>query len=161
MAILIKIKDGISKLAGAVMCAAIAFMCVSLAAAVFIRNFLGMSFDIIVDINRIMFIWTTFAGLIYINGEDRMIRFDLIEQKLSRKWRSILVVVRKAAGLVLYAVMTYAGAQMYEFAKGQFFPTMPTVSLAMIYLPVCIAGILLIVQTIASFAPADTETSKG
>lgn len=146
-----RIADWISKVAEAFMCAAIAGICVSIAVSVLLRNFFNMSIDVIVDANRLMFVWATYFGLVRVNGAGTLIRFDLIEQRLSMAARKALRLVQKAACLALYLVMTVAGIQMLDFAKAQTFPTIP-VSLLWLYLPVALAGALLVVQTALSFA---------
>ncbi|MFA6506164.1 MAG: TRAP transporter small permease subunit [Treponemataceae bacterium] len=159
MSITQKIGNGISKTAEIGMCLAIAGIGLSVASSVFLRNFFSMSIDVVVDANRIMFVWATFFGLVRVNGEGTLIRFELIEQKLSASARKVLLIVQKAACLILYTVMTVAGIQVLNFAKAQVFPTMP-ISLIWLYLPVATAGFLLIIQTALSFAnPAAKKTT--
>ena len=149
MLCLLHLKRGISVAVRTILVIGLAFMCLSIAASVFIRNFFGHSFDTIIDINRIFFVWITFLGLVYINGEERLIRFELLENKLPKIARAVLHTIQRLAALVLYAVMVIAGIQVIPLAQPQIFPTMP-VSLVWLYLPVVIAGVLLIVQTLAT-----------
>lgn len=159
MSIAQRIMGLISKIAETGMCLAIGGIGLSVAASVFLRNFLSMSIDVVVDANRILFVWATFFGLVRVNGEGTLIRFELIEQKLSSSARKVLRAVQKIACLILYAVMTVAGFQVLDFAKAQVFPTMP-ISLAWLYLPVAAAGFLLVAQTALSFAvPAAKKTA--
>ena len=146
---LLHLKHGISSAVRVVLVIALAFMCLSIAASVFIRNFFGHSFDTIIDINRIFFVWITFLGLVFINGEEKLIRFELLEKKLPGVARAVLLIVQRLAALGLYAVMIIAGIQVLPFAQPQVFPTMP-VSLVWLYLPVVVAAILLVIQTLAS-----------
>lgn len=149
MLCLLHLKRGISAAVRTILVIALAFMCLSIAASVFIRNFFGHSFDTIIDINRIFFVWITFLGLVYINGEERLIRFELLENKLPRAARTALHTVQRLAALVLYGVMIVAGIQVMPFAQPQMFPTMP-LSLVWLYLPVAISGVLLVIQTLAT-----------
>lgn len=151
MVCLIRLKHGIAAVVRAVLVVSLAFMCLSIAASVFVRNFFGHSFDTIIDINRIFFVWITFLGLVFINGEEKLIRFELLENKLPSSARKYLQAIQRLAALVLYAVMVVAGNQVIPFAQPQLFPTMP-VSLLWLYLPVVIAGILLVVQTLSTLA---------
>lgn len=146
---LLHLKRGISVAVRVILVIALAFMCLSIAVSVFIRNFYGHSFDTIIDINRILFVWITFLGLVFINGEERLIRFELLENKLPAVARGVLRTLQRLASLVLYSVMVVAGIQVIPYAQPQLFPTMP-VSLVWLYLPVVVAGILLIVQTLAT-----------
>ena len=131
-------------------------MCLSIAASVFVRDFFGHSFDAIIDVNRILFVWITFLGLVFVNGEDRMIRFELLEKKLSPPAQQVLRFVQRIAALVLFGVMTIAGVQMIPYAQPQVFPTIP-ISLVWLYLPVLVAGVLLIVQTLTAIALSATR----
>lgn len=149
MLCLLHLKRGISAAVRTILVIALAFMCLSIAASVFIRNFFGHSFDTIIDINRIFFVWITFLGLVYINGEERLIRFELLENKLPGAARAALHTVQRLAALVLYGVMIVAGIQVMPFAQPQMFPTMP-LSLVWLYLPVAISGVLLVIQTLAA-----------
>ena len=79
---LVRLKGFISNGVRAVMIVTLAFMCLSIAASVFVRNFLGVSFDAIIDINRILFVWITFLGLVFVNGQEKLIRFELLEQQV-------------------------------------------------------------------------------
>ena len=110
--------------------------------------------------DRIFFVWITFLGLVFINGEERLIRFELLENKLPKVARAVLHTVQRLAALVLYAVMVIAGIQVIPFAQPQIFPTMP-VSLVWLYLPVVIAGVLLIVQTLATLLLSFKGDSAG
>ena len=160
MPCLLHLKRGISAAVRIILVIALAFMCLSIAASVFIRNFFGHSFDTIIDINRIFFVWITFLGLVFINGEEKLIRFELLENKLPRVARTALRTVQRLAALVLYAVMVIAGFQVIPFAQPQVFPTMP-LSLVWLYLPVVIAGVLLIVQTLATLLLSLKADSSG
>ena len=148
---LVRIKGFISNAVRAVMIVTLAFMCLSIASSVFVRNFLGISFDAIIDINRILFVWITFLGLVFVNGEEKLIRFEILELKLPPPAQRVLRFVQRVAALVLYGVMTYAGVQMIPFAEPQIFPTIP-LSLVWLYLPVLFTGVLLLIQTFASIA---------
>jgi len=53
MLCLLHLKRGISVAVRTILVIGLAFMCLSIAASVFIRNFFGHSFDTIIDINRI------------------------------------------------------------------------------------------------------------
>ena len=160
MPCLLRLKRGISATVRVILVIALAFMCLSIAASVFIRNFFGHSFDTIIDINRIFFVWITFLGLVFINGEEKLIRFELLKNKLPRVARTALRTVQRLAALVLYAVMVIAGFQVIPFAQPQVFPTMP-LSLVWLYLPVVIAGVLLIVQTLATLLLSLKADSSG
>jgi TRAP-type C4-dicarboxylate transport system permease small subunit len=160
MLCLLHLKRGISVAVRTILVIGLAFMCLSIAASVFIRNFFGHSFDTIIDINRIFFVWITFLGLVFINGEERLIRFELLENKLPKIARAVLHAIQRLAALVLYAVMVVAGIQVIPFAQPQLFPTMP-VSLVWLYLPVVIAGVLLIVQTLATLLLSLKSDSAG
>ncbi len=151
MSFVLRFRNGLSAVVRTLMAASTALMCVTIAASVFARNFFGLSFDAVVDVNRILFVWTTFLGLVYVNGEGKLIRFELIEQNVGENVRRILIIVQRLAGLVLFAVMATAGVAMFPFAQAQVFPTLP-ISLFWLYLPVSVSGALLILQTIASFA---------
>jgi len=155
MPCLLHLKRGISVAVRTILVIALAFMCLSIAASVFIRNFFGHSFDTIIDINRIFFVWITFLGLVFINGEERLIRFELLEKKLPGVARAVLHALQRLAALVLYSVMVIAGIQVLPFAQPQMFPTIP-ISLIWLYLPVVIAGVLLVIQTLASLILAGT-----
>ncbi len=160
MRCLLHLKRGISTAVRTILVIALAFMCLSIAASVFIRNFFGHSFDTIIDINRIFFVWITFLGLVFINGEERLIRFELLEKRLPGLARTVLHTFQRLAALVLYVVMVIAGIQVIPFAQPQIFPTMP-VSLVWLYLPVVIAGVLLIVQTLATLILSIKGDSAG
>ncbi len=153
---LVRLKGFISNGVRAVMIVTLAFMCLSIAASVFVRNFLGISFDAIIDINRILFVWITFLGLVFVNGQEKLIRFELLELRLPHVARRILHLVQRVAALILYGVMTFAGLQVMPFAEPQVFPTIP-ISLVWLYLPVVFAGVLLLVQTLASIAISAAE----
>ncbi len=148
---LVRIKVWIAYTVRAVMVVTLAFMCLSIAASVFVRNFFGISFDAIIDINRILFVWLTFLGLVFVNGEEKLIRFEILELKLPPAAQKALRFVQRVAALVLYGVMAYAGMQVIPFAEPQVFPTIP-LSLAWLYLPVLFTGVLLLIQTFASIA---------
>ena len=148
---LVRINGVISKTVSVLMVATLAFMCLSIAASVFVRNFFGFSFDAIIDVNRILFVWITFMGLVFVNGQERLIRFELLEQRLPPAARRVLHFVQRVAALILYVVMTIAGYQMIPFAEPQTFPTIP-ISLIWLYLPVLAAGSLLVFQTLSSIA---------
>ena len=79
------------------------------------------------------------------------VRFELLELRLPHVARRILHLVQRVAALILYGVMTFAGLQVMPFAEPQVFPTIP-ISLVWLYLPVVFAGVLLLVQTLASIA---------
>lgn len=68
--------------------------------------------------------------------------------------------MQRLAALVLYGVMVIAGIQVIPFAQPQIFPTMP-VSLVWLYLPVVIAGVLLIVQTLATLLLSFKSDTAG
>ena len=148
---LLRINGVISKTVSVLMVSTLAFMCLSIAASVFVRNFFGFSFDAIIDVNRILFVWITFLGLVFVNGQERLIRFELLEQRLPPAARRVLHFVQRVAALILYVVMTIAGYQMIPFAEPQTFPTIP-ISLIWLYLPVLVAGSLLVFQTLSSIA---------
>ena len=151
MVFLWRINGFISAAVRAIMVLTLAFMSLSIAASVFARNFFGFSFDAIIDINRILFVWITFLGLVFVNGQEKLIRFELLEQRLSGAARRVLQFVQRVAALILYVVMTIAGYQMIPFAEPQTFPTI-SISLVWLYLPVLVAGSLLVFQTLSSIA---------
>ncbi len=144
-----KICEGITKGSMVLMSVLLGLLASSLALSVFARNLFSYSFDFIVDLDRILFVWTCFIGLVYINGTGKMIRFDLIEQRLPPAFLRYLRIVQNALALLLFLVMTKAGTEIFSFAKAQKFPTLP-ISLVWLYVPVCLAGLLLSVQTVAS-----------
>jgi len=63
-----KICEGITKGARILMSVLLGLLASSLALSVFARNLFSYSFDFIVDLDRILFVWTCFIGLVYING---------------------------------------------------------------------------------------------
>ena len=143
------ISEGITKGAQILMSLTLGILAFSLALSVFMRNLFGFSFDFIVDLDRILFVWTCFVGLVYINGTKKLIRFDLIEQKLPPAVVKRLRFVQNLLALLLFVVMAKAGSEIFSFAKSQKFPTLPF-SLVWLYVPVCLAGFLLTIQTVVS-----------
>jgi TRAP-type C4-dicarboxylate transport system permease small subunit len=158
MRIILGIKKGISNIVRVIMIAMVAVMSLSIAWSVFARNLFGQSFDSIIDINRILFVWSTFMGLVYVNGEGKLIRFELLEQRLEPSLRRVLHVFQGLAALILYVVMTIAGLKILSFADAQAFPTIP-ITLVWLYLPIAISGILLVTQTITSLVIITAEKS--
>lgn len=142
-----RINTAVTKTVGVLMSITVAAMALLIITSVFVRNVMGFSFQWIVDVNRLIFIWMCFLGIVFVNDEDRLIRFEILEQHFSPKVRKWVDVFRYAASLVLYAVMCRAGILVSEFAKAQVFSTIP-VSTMWMYMAVVAAGVLLVFQTV-------------
>ncbi|MCF7933908.1 MAG: TRAP transporter small permease [Spirochaetia bacterium] len=141
-----KLNIKITQAVSIVMCLSVAIMASLIILSVCVRNILGFSFQWIVDVNRLIFIWMAFLGIVYVNEKDMMIRFEIVDNALSPALRRIITIVRHLSSLFLFLVMVRAGLLVSNFAKDQVFSTIP-VSTKWLYFAVIAAGILLVYQT--------------
>lgn len=114
------------------------------------RNLLNFSFQWIIDVNRLLFIWMCLLGVVYVSNDERLIRFDLLDKRFPPTLHNIVMLVRYAVSLVLFWIMTTAGMAVSRVAKPQMFSTIP-VSTRWMYLAVATTGALLIFQTTMKF----------
>ena len=126
----------------------VAAMAILIMLSVIVRNLLGFSFQWIVDVNRLIFVWMCFLGLVYVSDQDLLIRFDMLDRHFSPMLHRIALLLRHVASLALFGIMVKAGLDVSQFAKAQVFSTMP-VSTRWLYLAVAASGGLLVFQTAA------------
>ena len=138
------ILTGLTRIA---MSMTVAAMAILIMLSVIVRNLLGFSFQWIVDVNRLIFVWMCFLGLVYVSDKDLLIRFDMIERHFSPSIHKALTLVRYVVSLVLFGIMAKAGVEVSQFAKAQVFSTIP-VSTRWLYMAVVAAGLLLVFQTV-------------
>ncbi len=141
------INSKITWIIGYLLVLTVASMAILIITSVLVRNILGFSFQWIVDVNRLIFVWMCFLGLIYVNDKDILIRFDLIDHYFSPGVHKIVTIGRYVLSLFLFWIMVKAGLQVSQFARAQEFSTIP-VSTCWLYLAVVTAGCLLIFQTL-------------
>ena len=141
------INSHISRLVSFSMMLSVGAMAVLIILSVLVRNLLGFSFQWIVDVNRLIFIWMCFMGLVYINDKDQLIRFDIIDKHFSKGLHKFFTIMRHFMSLILFGIMVKAGIDVSKFARAQDFSTIP-VSTCWLYLAVVTAGILLLFQTV-------------
>ena len=132
---------------GILMSLCVAAMAILIITSVIVRNLLGFSFQWIVDVNRLIFIWMCFLGLVYVSDKDVLIRFDILEKRFTLALQKLFTLCRYIASLVLFLIMIKAGLAVSEFAKVQVFSTIP-VSTQWLYIAVVTAGLLLVFQTV-------------
>ena len=141
----------ISRLSFICMTSAVASMAVLIMLSVIVRNLMGFSLQWIVDVNRLIFVWMCFTGIVYINSSDAFIRFDILEKRFSPAVSRLLKLAFDAGSLALFLIMTRSGLEVSEFAKAQVFSTIP-VSTKWLYLAVVCAGAFLSLQTVMRLA---------
>ncbi len=142
------INDLIARAVGFLMSLCVASMALLIISSVIIRNTAGMSIQWIVDVNRLLFIWMCFLGIVYINDKDMLIRFDILDRHYTDKLAKVMHFLQQITALTFFYIMTKAGILVSDFAKVQFFSTIP-VSTKWLYIPVVFAGSLLVFQTIS------------
>jgi TRAP-type C4-dicarboxylate transport system permease small subunit len=156
-----KILTGLTRFTMSISVAAMALL---IMLSVIVRNLLGFSFQWIVDVNRLLFIWMCFIGLVYVSDNEQLIRFDIIEKHFSPLLHKIVNLLRYSASLILFGIMVKAGLDVSQFAKAQSFSTIP-VSTSWLYLAVVAAGGLLVFQTsvkiLVLLFPAAIEKGSG
>ena len=141
----------------------VAAMAIIIMLSVIVRNLLGFSFQWIVDVNRLFFVWMCFLGLVYVSDKELLIRFDIIEKHFSPSLHKAIHLVRYVVSLIFFGIMVQAGFGVSQFAKAQSFSTIP-VSTSWLYLAVVAAGSLLVFQTIVKIFtilfPSVSETDN-
>jgi TRAP-type C4-dicarboxylate transport system permease small subunit len=142
-----RINSTLTVLTRITMSITVAAMAILIMLSVIVRNLLGFSFQWIVDVNRLIFIWMCFLGLVYVSDKELLIRFDIIERHFSPGLHKALTLLRYVASLVLFGIMVKAGLEVSQFAKAQVFSTIP-ISTSWLYIAVITAGALLVFQTV-------------
>ena len=125
----------------------VAAMAILIMLSVVVRNLMGFSFQWIVDVNRLIFIWMCFLGVVYASDKELLIRFDMLDKRFSPTLHRFFMLLRYIASLVLFGIMVKAGIEISQFAKAQVFSTIP-ISTSWLYIAVIAAGGLLIFQTV-------------
>ena len=144
---LIRINSILTRITGVLMSLSVAMMAVLIMMSVIVRNLMGFSFQWIVDVNRLIFIWMCFLGIVYVSDKDVLIRFDIIDKHFSPIVHRIFTILRYFASVVLFGIMVKSGIEVSEFAGAQVFSTIP-VSTRWLYIPVIVAGCILTFQTV-------------
>jgi len=142
-----RINSLLTGLVRVTMSISVAAMAILIMLSVIVRNLLGFSFQWIVDVNRLIFIWMCFLGLVYVSDKELLIRFDMIERHFSPRMHKWVTLLRYLVSLGLFGIMIKAGLEISRFAKSQVFSTIP-VSIRWLYLAVVVTGGLLVFQTV-------------
>lgn len=124
----------------------VAAMAILIMLSVVVRNLMGFSFQWIVDVNRLIFVWMCFLGVVYASDKELLIRFDMLERRFSPTLHKFSTLLRYIVSLVLFGIMVNAGIEVSQFAKAQVFSTIP-ISTRWLYIAVIAAGGLLVFQT--------------
>ncbi|MGR5142036.1 TRAP transporter small permease [Photobacterium sp. DNB23_23_1] len=128
------------------MCMTVCLIALLTLISIVVRNFMGFSFQWVMDVNRLLFVWMCFLGLIYANYKDALIRFDFMDNKFPPKINNVIVIGRHVGCIALFIIMIKAGFEIIDFAKHQEFPTIP-LSMASMYYAVVFSGVFLVIQT--------------
>jgi TRAP-type C4-dicarboxylate transport system permease small subunit len=115
--------------------------------SIVLREFFGISFDSVIDINRLTFSWMVFLGTFLIYGNRSIIRFELFENHIPGRFKKGFELFNRLVCLALFIVMIFSGIQMSEYTLPQFFTTIK-VSLFWLYIPITISGVLMSLKTV-------------
>ena len=123
------------------------FMLLSIVAEILMREFSGINFDWVIELNRILFVWIAYLGAAYGFGQGTHIRVEFIYEKLNPRLKKLLDLIIHFVNLLFFLVMCVYGYDMIHFGRTNVFATM-NVSYMWLYLPIFLFGLFSILFTV-------------
>lgn len=148
MKIFKSITDGIVKVTEILLMLLVAGLVGLIVYELTIRNLFNKSFRASIEICGILFMWMTFLGIIYLYDKSRLMRFDILLTRVGKGLNQVFWVINKAASLMLGVVMVIAFISMYPFFSTRFFSTIPSLSYAIMFIPMGLAGAFIALKTV-------------
>ena len=112
------------------------------------RNILNRSFRSAVEISGIMFIWMIFLGIIHLYDRNKMLRFEVVLNRVEGWVAEVLWYISKMVCLCLGIVMIIAFIGLYPIISTRFYVTMRFLPFTMHFLPMAIAGGFLVLKSV-------------
>ena len=116
------------------------------------RNFFNKSFRFSTELCGFLFMWMAFMGVIVLYHEERLITLDILYLHVSEKLQTVFWCIGKLAAIVLGVIMVIAYINMYKINSTSYFSTMQFISKAWHFLPMCIAGGFLAIDSVSMIA---------
>lgn len=104
------------------------------------RNFFNKSFRFSTELCGFLFMWMAFLGVIVLYHKDRLITLDILYLHVPKTVQTCFWYLGKIAAILLGVIMIIAYANMYKINSTSYFSTMQFISKAWHFLPMCLAG---------------------
>lgn len=143
-----KVIDIYVKIANIIMISLLGSIVILTVRELIARNLFDSSLVATTDLCKLLFVWTSFLGLIDLFNRNALLKIDMVYCRVSNKLQYIFWFIGQIIILLLGLIMIISFLGLYPYTSTSRFSSMQFLSKTWDFVPIAVSGLFLVLKSI-------------